>query len=367
MDSQNFKIIVNAQVDPANIRAQLKQIEKTLNLKIGTATTKSASTTSAKTTSDTAKDVSKVNAAYKDTEKTIKASSKAQMGFTAKIKEAMVASTTWAIAMGVLYGTLRKISEGMKFAYDFENQMNRIQMVSGATTQELDGLAKSYTNLATKLSSTTSAVAESAEEWIRQGRSVADTAQLIEVSQVMAKIAALDNVEAAKLLTSAINGYALSASEAISVVDKMSAIDVAAATGTDDLANAMARTASSAKIAGVNMDELLSYVATVSDVTRKSAESIGNSFKTMFARIQQVKIGSLLDEEGEDISNVDRVLKSYGISLRNAEGQFRDTGTVLKELAVLWKGLESTQKSELGTTIAGVRQRENFLKNRALT
>ena len=71
------------------------------------------------------------------------------------------------------------------------------------------------------------------------------------------------------------------------IVDKLSAVDVNAATGADDLARALRQTASSAKIAGVGMDDLLGYISVVQDVTQKSADSIGNSFKTMFARIKR--------------------------------------------------------------------------------
>lgn len=63
-----------------------------------------------------------------------------------------------------------------------------------------------------------------------------------------------------------------------------------------------------------------------------------------------------MDSEGEDISNVDTVLKQYGITLRNTDGTFRDTSKVLEELSVKWKDFNSVQKSELATTIAGVRQ-----------
>jgi hypothetical protein len=100
----------------------------------------------------------------------------------------------------------------------------------------------------------------------------------------------------------------------------------------------------------------------VADVTQKSAESIGNSFKTIYARIQQVKLGALVDADGESISNVDKVLQEYGITLRDTvTGEFRDTGTVLDELAVKWNTLASTEKNEIAGTIAGVRQKENFL------
>jgi TP901 family phage tail tape measure protein len=46
-------------------------------------------------------------------------------------------------------------------------------------------------------------------------------------------------------------------------------------------------------------------------------------------------------------------LRQYGISLRDANGQFRDTGEILKELSDKWKTYEATQKSELATTISG--------------
>lgn len=40
---------------------------------------------------------------------------------------------------------------------------------------------------------------------------------------------------------------------------------------------------------------------------------------------------------------------------------FRDNEQVLDELSVKWNEFNNAQKSEIATTIAGVRQRENFL------
>ena len=73
-------------------------------------------------------------------------------------------------------------------------------------------------------------------------------------------------------------------------------------------------------------------------------------------QVQQVKFGSLLDSEGEDISNVETVLKQYGITLREVDGTFKDTSGVLDELSNKWNTFNSAQKSEIATTVAGVRQ-----------
>ena len=63
---------------------------------------------------------------------------------------------------------------------------------------------------------------------------------------------------------------------------------------------------------------------------------------------------------------METALKQYGITLREVDGTFKDTSGVLDELSGKWNTFNSAQKSEIATTVAGVRQRENFLSNRAL-
>ena len=73
-------------------------------------------------------------------------------------------------------------------------------------------------------------------------------------------------------------------------------------------------------------------------------------------KVQQVRLGSLLDSEGEDISNVETVLKQYGITLREVDGTFKDTSGVLDELSGKWDTFNSAQKSEISTVIAGFKK-----------
>jgi hypothetical protein len=62
--------------------------------------------------------------------------------------------------------------------------------------------------------------------------------------------------------------------------------------------------------------------------------------------MQNVKIGAFFDEEGDAISDVERVLSELGITLRDeTTGQFRNMGTVLNETMVLWTQLSKEGKS----------------------
>ena len=44
----------------------------------------------------------------------------------------------------------------------------------------------------------------------------------------------------------------------------------------------MSRANASARLAGSDMDKFIGYVTTVADVTQKSAESVGESFKSIY-------------------------------------------------------------------------------------
>ena len=52
-----------------------------------------------------------------------------------------------------------------------------------------------------------------------------------------------------------------------------------AAASAGGIATAMAETATGANIAGVSMDKLIGYIATVKEVTQDSDESVGTFFK----------------------------------------------------------------------------------------
>ncbi len=256
---------------------------------------------------------------------------------------------------------IRIFKEGIGIINDTGNQMNALRMVTGATEQEAAKMLKTYQQLSKELSSTPLDVAKNADVWLRQGRSISETNELIRTTEVFAKDAAIDSAEAATLLTSAINGYKLEVGQAIDVVDKMTAVDMAAATSSEDLARAMSQTASGAKIAGVSLDTLLAYLGTVSDVTQKSAQSIGHSFSSMFARMQSVKLGADFDEFGDDVSKVETVLNRYNIALRDTPSTFRNLEDVIKDVSTAWQGWTDVQQREVATQLTGKMHMENFL------
>lgn len=223
-------------------------------------------------------------------------------------------------------------------------------------------MVDSYNALAKELGATTSQVVDAADEWLRQGKSIAEVEQLIAQSMVLSKVGKMDSADATKNLTSAMKGYGLAVDEVSGIVDKLTAIDLQAAVSSADLAVAMSKTASGANIAGISMDRLLGYLATIQETTQKSAETVGTSVQAMIARINNIKIGKFIDDEsGEALNDTEKILNKFGIELRNTEGDFRAVSDVLDDVYAKWDSLTSVEKSAIATAAAGTRQRENFL------
>lgn len=148
-------------------------------------------------------------------------------------------------------------------------------------------------------------------------------------------------------------------------VSIMTALDMKLAASSGDLMEALSRTATSAQLAGMSIEEASSAVGVIKDVTQKSASSIGESLKSLLARYGNVKAGSFINlETGETdqaLNDTEKVLNAIGISIRSSTMEFRDFSDVLDDLAEKWVSLSTVEKRGVATSLAGTRQQENFL------
>lgn len=260
------------------------------------------------------------------------------------------------------FRTLQNTAKQMiRTAVELDQQLTELRMVTGKNYEDASRLVDSYNALAKELGATTSQVVDAADEWLRQGKSIAEVEQLIAQSMVLSKVGKMDSADATKNLTSAMKGYGLAVDEVSGIVDKLTAIDLNAAVSSSDLAIAMSKTASSANLAGVSMDKLLGYLAVMKETTQGGAEEIGTTMRTIFARLQNVKIGKFVDDEtGEAINDVEKALGKVRIALREANGDFRNMEDVLDEVAAKWSTMTKLEQSGTTTAIAGTHQREKF-------
>ena len=275
--------------------------------------------------------------------------------------KAMVKYTTWLGIATIIAQISRAIKSLINEVVELDKTLTSLQMVTGYTNDEMTELKNTLIDMAKEMGVTVSALASGADEWMRAGLSAADTMDALRASTVMATVANMDNATATQYLIAQMNAYGLAAQDLMDIVDKMSAIDIVAATSTEELGEALSLSANSAQLAGIEYDKYLAMIATVSETTRQSASTIGNSFRSIFSRLQKVSIGALVDDEGQSISDVDSMLQGYGINLREVTNDLSDMGALLDLLGTKWDSYTTAQQSEIATTIAGTYQRERFI------
>ena len=253
------------------------------------------------------------------------------------------------------------LSRGIEFFKDYDEVLTRTMMVTGQTREEVNSLTSSYNKLANQLSSTTKDVAAAQLVFYQQGLGTSDALKMTEASIAVSKTGGIDAAEAADRLTAAVRGYQLSANEAMDIADKMSALDAAAASSVDELTIAMQKSASQARMAGLDLDYYMAYLSTMQEVTREAPENIGTAMKSITSRLQEIKDIGKIEEDGTTFSNVAKALTSIGIAATDSSGQLRTLQDIMNELGPMWNTLDRNHKAYIATVLAGNRQQSRFI------
>lgn len=308
-------------------------------------------------TGDSAKSVDNVNQSLQNTQRSAN-----NLGNALK-KPFQVGSSAALAAKGIqlINTAARNATDAIK---DVDSAITDLRMATNESYDTVSKMVSGYNDMGKALGATTKEVTSSADAWLRQGKTAQETNTLIKDSMMLSKIGQIDSASATEYLTSAMKGYGVEVQNVQGIVDKLCAVDLVSATDAAGLAEAMSRTAVTADMAGVSMDRLLGYLATVGEATQKSMSSIGESFKTIFTRMSDIKSDKLelIDEDGtkETLSDVELTLKNVGIDLRETVNEYNDYGDVLDNLASKWDSLSEVQQNALAKAFAGTRQQENF-------
>lgn len=350
MSQEEYKIVLGAELSEADLAALEQRLNAISNKKIKI-------TLDGNSSKEAEKNVNNIN-------KSIKQTTKSAETFGQKLKNAFKINTVYSIAYKAINSIRQAANNAVNSVKELNQSLTNLRIVTNSSQTEAENYMNTYNSMARELGATTTEVADAATDWLRQGKSIAETNQLIQDSMKLSKIGMLDSADATTYLTSALNGYKLEASQASDVVDKLAKLDSAAAITASGLAEGMSRTANTARDAGVSMDELLAYLATIGEVTQKSMSSVGESLKTVFTRMSNVKLGKIdfTNEDGttESLSDVETVLNQLDIKLRASNNEFRDFSDVLAEVATKWQSYSSVQQAAISKSFAGVRQQENF-------
>lgn len=273
-------------------------------------------------------------------------------------KQILSISTAWRMVRKAVVETYNDVKE-------LDKAFAEIAMVTKYSVSDMWAQYGEYQQMANNLGQTTLSVIQASGLFYQQGLDTAEALKLTEDTMKLATLAGLDFKDATSQMTAAIRAFHMEMDEGAHVTDVYAEIAAHAAVDVKGLSEAMSACAAIANSAGMSFENTSAMLATMVEATQEAPKNLGTAMKTILARFTELKnnVAGTADSEFEDLdyNKVDKALKSVGISIKDANGQFRNMDEVLLELSEKWNTLDRNSQRYIATIAAGSRQQSRFI------
>ena len=271
-------------------------------------------------------------------------------------------------SIGSVIQTFRR---AIRSAYESVKELDAVMTETAVVTNyEIEDMWKrlpEYTDRANKLGASVKGAYETTTLFYQQGLDTEQAVQLSIETMKMARIANLDYATATDYMTAALRGFNMELNEASAtrVNDVYSKLAAITASDTREISIAMTKTASIANSANMELETTAALLSQIIETTREAPETAGTAMKTIIARFQELKKapGEIGEVDGEviDANKIEGALRTIGVALRDASGQFRNLDDVFLDIAKRWNSLDTNTQRYIATMAAGSRQQSRFI------
>ena len=270
-------------------------------------------------------------------------------------KKTLANTAKWQISSNLMHGVQGSLQKAYYYAKDLDRSLNDIRIVTGQSSNQMAEFAEKANKAAQALSTTTTNYTNASLIYYQQGLSDKEVADRTEVTIKMANAAGESASKISDQLTAVWNNFYDGSKSLEYYADVMTKLGAYTASSTDEISEGIQKFASVANTIGLSYEYATSALATLTAKTRESANTVGNSLKTLFARIQGLTLGETL-EDGTDLNKYSKALEKVGISIKDQQGELKDMNTILDEMMNKWDSLSRAEQVALAQTVGGVRQ-----------
>ena len=267
-------------------------------------------------------------------------------GKVSEFQKSLEASNARVLAFGAsagaIYTVQKAFSEIVKSTIEVEKSLADINVVLNASSKDLGKFGSSLFGIAKSTGQSFDQVSKAATEFARQGLGVAETLKRTSDALILSRLSGLDAARSVETLTAAVNTFSRAGITSTQIINKLANVDASFAVSTGDLAEAISRVGSTAQDVGVDLDQLIALVTSAQQTTARGGAVIGNSFKTIFTRIQRA---DTLD-----------ALEGVGVAVRDLQGNVLPAMQVLDNLAKTFGKLTQAQQASIAEDVGGVFQ-----------
>ena len=228
-------------------------------------------------------------------------------------------------------------------AANFEQQMSKVQAISGATAEDTDRLTESARQWGRDTKYSATEAGEAFEYMALAGWKTDDMLEGIGGILNLAAASAMDLGTASDIVTDYLTAFGLSAKDAGKFADEMAYAMSHSNTTTEALGEAYKNCAATAASMGYSVEETTAVLMTMANAGVKGGEA-GTALNAIMTRL------------ATDTKGCATELSKYGVEVYDAQGDMNSLSSILTGVRGVWNNLTDEQQANLAKTIAGTNQ-----------
>lgn len=291
--------------------------------------------------------IQNLNMQFRELASSAQAAANQASSFGAELTQTFKSMSTYLISGSLFYGAISGLKEMVSQAVEIDTLMTNIRRVMNEPDYKYNELLQESIDLGDTLSNKITDILQMTGDFGRMGFDESELSTLTKTAQVLQNVSDLTPDDTVNTLTAAMLNFNIAANDSISIADKLNEVDNNYAVTTLDLANSIRKAGSTASTFGVELNDLIGYTTAIASTTRESGNIVGNSLKTIFARI------------GNNQSSI-KALDEIGISVKTASGEAKSASDLISEVAGKWDTLTDAQKQNTSIGVAGIYQLSRF-------
>ena len=268
--------------------------------------------------------------------------SKDANNFEASISAATARVVAFSATAGGLFAVGKALTDLVRTAIDVEQKFKEIQVLTSSTTESFKQFEKGVFAASRATSSSFEDASIAAQEFSRQGLGLEKTLSRTVDALTLSKLSGLSLGKSVESLTAIFNTFQDQVSGTAEIVDKLAKVDASFAVSSGGIAEGLSRVGSTATEAGVSLDKTIGLITALVQRTGRAGGEIGNSFNSIFTRLQRPETLKVLD--------------GIGVATKNLAGDLRPADEILQDLALTFDKLSGQQQKYVASQIGGTYQ-----------
>ena len=238
------------------------------------------------------------------------------------------------------------VAEAVNVVKEFDSAMTEFNKVSDISGSNLDSYTEKLGELGTEIARTRTQMVEASTEFVKSGYTEEQSAQLAKVAGLYQNVAdsELTAGESSAYLISQMKAFNITATDAVSIIDKTNEVSNRFAVSSTDISTALTKTSSTFATYGNSIDETMAMVVGATELLPNQAGKVSKGLSSIGAEIVK-----LANESGKLEYNVKGVSKS--LSLFDDAGNMLNTFDTLSAIKDDWDAMSKAEQSALALTL----------------